>query len=127
MSSELNFAVVQAVWTFPLALMIVLVSLAIFTPIIRRARERRYAIREAQGSDRASIAKQFEIPEIQPETTSIATSLEELYRPVAQVHKTANRYQQTYHNRVARCVICLAIALIALGLSLTVFHDEQRI
>ena len=118
----------QWAWTFPLALIIVVVSIVLFTPIIRRVREHRYAIQATEGpahaTDRDAIAREFKIPEVQPGTTSIAASLEALYRPVDQIHKTANQLQTTYHNRVGRAIICLVVALVALGLSLTIFHYD---
>jgi hypothetical protein len=67
-------------WTFPLALLIVVVTLLIFTPIIRWGRQRRYAITEAarDQTDRSAIAREFNVSEVQSDDTSIAAALEAL-------------------------------------------------
>jgi hypothetical protein len=119
----------QAAWSFLWALLTVLVALAICTPLVRWLRERRYAIGETDGSDRltsrATIAREFELPEADPDAATIGPLLDALHRPVNDLHKKANAYQRAYHNRAARCVICLAVALIMLGLSLTVYADSK--
>lgn len=120
-------SLLQAVWGLPAALLTVLIALGVFTPAVRWLREKRFAIPETEGSDpptsRAAIARGLGLPDVASLTTTLGPLVDALYRPANNVHEKANHHQRSYHNRAARCVICLTVALITLGLSLTVYSD----
>jgi hypothetical protein len=110
-----------------LAVATVLIVTWVSARVISSTRERRFRIRETQApeTDRRSIAAYWGVPEVQPSDTALSDQLDQLNRPLHSLHTEANALQSTYHARVARCVSCLALALIALGLDLTVFHYHK--
>ena len=103
-----------------------------FAWLIVWLRNRRFRLKEsspqvAKPTDRHIIAAGFGVP-TPPSggtTSAYAEFLQSFSRPLDTLHDSAVKLQNIYHGKVARCVSCLAIAILALGLSLTVFHGNK--
>jgi hypothetical protein len=102
--------------------------LGILVPLITWSRERRFKIRETdrRHTDRKAIAAEWGVPDVAASDVSISVRSDQLGRHLNVLHEEANGLQSCYHRQVARCVCCLGLALLMLGLSLTVFRNHKE-
>jgi hypothetical protein len=101
--------------------------LAIIVPFVTRSRERRFRIGETDRprTDRTAIATAWGVPEVAAADVRFATRLDQLGDGLRARHQEANTLQSRYHRHVARCVCCFGLALITLGLSLTLYRASE--